>query len=228
MSTKKALALALDFESRDELLEAVGHLNNTRPVLKLGLRLIPHLSKTDILYLKTLGFKIFVDVKLHDIPSQVESAVRTWVDFGADFLTIHTSGGREMIRQALAAAQGTSVRLLGVSVLTSLDTSDLRDIGVTRNLSDQVLQLVTMAREVGLNSFVCSAQEISLLKEKFPDVYLCTPGLHLDEAQVASDQKRGMHYREALKRGADLLVIGRAIWQAAEPEQAVARVMGDL
>ena len=194
----------------------------------LGLRLVPHLSKVDIQNLKAIGFKIFIDVKLHDIPSQVESAVRTWADFGADFLTIHTTGGRAMIREAMKASKGTGLRILGVSVLTSLDVSDLEDIGVKRDVASQVVALVEMARSEGLNSFVCSAEEISLLKQKFPDIYLTTPGLHIDESRKAADQKRGMHYQEALKRGADLLVIGRAVWQSPEPEQSVARVMGDL
>ncbi len=228
MAPKKELALALDFESRDELLEAVGRLGSARPVLKLGLRLVPHLSKVDITYLKAIGFRIFIDVKLHDIPTQVASSVRTWSAFGADYLTIHTCGGRTMIREALAAAKGTGLKILGVSVLTSLDDSDLRDIGVTRKLSDQVLGLVEMARSEGLNAFVCSAQEISFLKEKFPDIYLVTPGLHIDESKKATDQKRGLHYREALALGADMLVIGRAIWHSSEPDRSVATVMGDL
>ena len=225
---KKELALALDFESRDEMLEAVGRLGSQRPILKLGLRLVPHLSAIDIKYLKSIGFRVFVDVKLHDIPSQVESSIRTWAKFGADFLTIHTSGGRTMIHEAVKAAEGSGLRVLGVSVLTSLDKSDLEDIGVQREVSEQVLGLVQIARASGLNSFVCSAQEITLLKERFSDIYLVTPGLHLEEAQQAPDQKRGMHYLEAIERGADMLVIGRAIWQSPDPEQAVARVMGDL
>jgi len=228
MPAKRDLALALDFESRDELLAAVGRLGSARPILKLGLRLVPHLTKDDIRYLKAIGFRIFVDVKLHDIPSQVESAVRTWSKCGADFVTIHACGGREMIRQALLASQGSGLRVLGVSVLTSLDAADLSDIGVSRDVSSQVVALAGLGRSEGLNSFVCSAQEISLLKEKFPDIYLVTPGLHLDENARAVDQKRGLHYREALERGSDMLVIGRAIWQAPDPEAAVARVMGDL
>jgi orotidine-5'-phosphate decarboxylase len=228
-NAQRDLALALDFESRDEMLEAVGKLGSQRPVLKLGLRLVPHLTAIDIKYLKSIGFRVFIDVKLHDIPTQVGSSVRTWAKFGADFLTIHTSGGRAMIREALKSAEGTGLRILGVSVLTSLDHSDLLDIGVAgRDVSQQVLGLVRMARDAGLNSFVCSAQEISMLKERFPDIYLVTPGLHLEEGRRAADQKRGLHYREAVAQGSDMLVIGRAIWQAPEPEQAVARVMGDL
>ncbi len=228
MSSRRDLALALDFESREELFAAIERLGSARPVLKLGLRLLPWMTPSDFSDLKKRGFKIFVDAKLHDIPTQVSSALRTWQTLGADFVTIHTSGGRAMVRAAMDAVRGGTTRVLGVSVLTSLDEADLSDLGVVRNVSDHVASLVEMSMTEGLRSFVCSAHEIRGLKARFPEVYLVTPGLHIDDTSRAADQKRGMHYRQALDEGADLLVIGRAIWNSPRPEEAVLRVMGDL
>jgi orotidine-5'-phosphate decarboxylase len=227
-ASQRDLAIAFDFTSRDELFAALAQLGTSRPVLKLGLRLLPFLSPSDIADLKSRGFRIFIDAKLHDIPTQVGSAVKTWARFGADFLTIHVCGGRAMIREALANAKGTSLRVLGVSVLTSLDADDLKDIGIAHEVSSQVRSLVKMAKSEGLDSFVCSAQEIETLKKHFPGIYLVTPGLHIDESRRALDQKRAMHYREALSKGADMLVIGRAIWDSPSPDTCVHQVMGDL
>lgn len=221
------LALALDFESRDEFHRALKRVGSERPVLKLGLRLLPHLGAQDFLELKHKGFDLFIDVKLHDIPSQVASSVKTWSSLGADFLTLHLSGGRSMIRAAVEAAQSSQTKLLGVSVLTSQDENDLLELGVQRKVSEQVLHLARMAWTEGLKGFVCSALELPMIKAEWSESFVCTPGLKLDDASE-SDQKRSLSYREAAMLGSDLLVIGRGIWKSPDPALALKTVMNHL
>ena len=224
------LALALDFESREAFDQALLKIGSERPVLKLGLRLVPLLGAQDFVELKSRGFELFVDVKLHDIPTQVASSVKTWADLGADYLTLHCCGGREMLKAAVEEAQRSSIRLLGVSVLTSQDDTDLKELGIARSVSEQVLHLARLSWAQGLKGFVCSAQELSLLKAEWPDVFVCTPGLVLDTEDAGSasaygDQKRSLSYVEALERGSDLLVMGRSIWKSADPQKTLREVM---
>jgi len=228
------LALALDFDTREAFQQAVKRVGSERPVLKLGLRLLPLLGEQDLIELKSKGFDLFIDVKLHDIPSQVQSSVKTWAALGADYLTIHATGGREMVRAAVEEAQNSQIRLLGVSVLTSQDESDLKEQGIQRTVSEQVLHLARLSWTQGLKGFVSSAQELSLLKAEWPDVFVCTPGLTLDDSSVDgsdaahSDQKRSLSYIEAAQRGSDLLVMGRSIWKSPDSQKTLREVMNRI
>jgi orotidine-5'-phosphate decarboxylase len=232
MRSKAQLALALDFESRESFEGAIDSLidslGDQRPVLKLGLRLLPFLGLQDFVRLKSQGFRLFVDVKLHDIPTQVASSVRTWASFGADYLTIHACGGREMIRAAIEEASRSQIRLLGVLFLTSQDQNDLKDLGIERPVAEHVLHLARLVWSQGLKGFVSSAQELALLKAEWPDVFVCTPGLTLPaetSLNAHSDQKRSLSFEEAIERGSDLLVMGRSIWKSSDPQKTLRDVM---
>lgn len=218
----------MDQRSREEFWKAVGQLQpHPKLVLKLGLRLIPHLNEDDFQKIKSQGFKIFIDAKLHDIPSQVADSVRTWARLGADYITVHLSGGRPMLEAAQNAAEESSVVLLGVSVLTSMDEGDLKSVGVQKSVEGQVKSLIELGRASGLSAFVCSANEIEGLLADSPELKLVTPGLSLEgsHAGMGDDQKRRRSVDEAMAAGAFMLVLGRALWNAPDPSAALSGLL---
>lgn len=171
------------------------------------------------------GKPIFLDVKLHDIPNTVAAAVRALCPLEFTYITIHASGGEEMMRAAAeAAAEGAQMygvappKLLGVTVLTSLDATDLLAIGQDPDVSSQVSRLASLAMESGLDGIVCAAPEISQLRAVTgPDCVLMVPGIR-PAGSVEDDQKRTMTPEQAMALGANHLVIGRPITQADDPE----------
>jgi orotidine-5'-phosphate decarboxylase len=179
--------------------------------------------------------KLFLDLKYHDIPNTVAGAVRSAAKHGVHMLTLHTSGGREMLAKAAEAAAQEAARsgksrayLLGVTVLTSFKESELKDIGVPASVTEQVLRLASLAREAGLDGVVCSPQEIEIIKKELgKDFLVVTPGIRPDWA-AAQDQKRIMTPAEALKKGADYIVIGRPITGAPSPHKAFLKIVEEL
>ncbi len=179
--------------------------------------------------------KIFLDLKLHDIPNTVASAVRAVMKLRVDFLTIHTSGGRDMMRAAVLAAADEQAKtghpapcLLGVTVLTHMDAKDLAALGVDASPSDQVVRLGKLAAEAGLGGAICAPQEITLLRQAITTPFqLVVPGIR-PASHVQDDQKRIMTPMDAAKAGADYLVIGRPITQAKDPVQAAGDILASL
>ncbi|MBS1983344.1 MAG: orotidine-5'-phosphate decarboxylase [Bdellovibrionales bacterium] len=228
MKPRRQLALALDVDTPAALSEWCLRLRGKPVVLKLGLRLLPKLSEDDFKRMKADGFRLFIDAKLHDIPSQVAGAVATWSARGADYLTVHLSGGPRMLREAQAAAGATE--LLGVSVLTSLGSEDLRLMGFMPNPAQQVTQLVRMATTVGMRSFVCSVGESQLIKTHAQNelggalVRTVCPGIQI-RGGAQSDQSRSYTVAEAIAADVDMLVIGRAILKDAHPQARIDEVM---
>lgn len=174
---------------------------------------------------------LFLDLKLHDIPNTVAGGVRSAAACRPLFLTIHASGGRAMMRAAVeAAAESGAERpaLLGITVLTSLDDSDLDAVGQRGPLGDQAERLALLAREAGLDGVVCSPHEIARLRRACgPGFKLVVPGIRPAWAE-AGDQKRVMTPAEAVTLGADHLVIGRPISQAADPKAALGRILAEF
>jgi len=171
---------------------------------------------------------LFLDLKLHDIPNTVAGAVRAVAPLAPALLTVHIAGGGEMLRAAVEAAP-PGTRVVGVTVLTSLDESDLHAVGQTGPVADQVRRLAVLARTSGLHGVVCSPKEVRMLRaECGKDFLLVVPGIRPAGADL-SDQKRVMGPKEALEEGADYLVIGRPITAAADPAaaaQAIFRSIG--
>jgi orotidine-5'-phosphate decarboxylase len=165
------------------------------------------------------GFDIFLDLKFHDIPNTVAKAIGTAADLGVWMTNVHASGGSRMMsaaRQALDS-KGSDMLLIGVTVLTSMDVSDLEEVGVQGNASAQVLRLAELAKNSGLDGVVCSAQEAKLLKESLGQGFkLVTPGIRLADS-VADDQRRIVTPADALALGSDYLVIGRPITKSTDP-----------
>jgi len=177
------------------------------------------------------GLPVFLDVKLHDIPNTVAGAVRSILPLKPSLLTIHTSGGPAMMKAAAEAAAEAGTerpKLIGVTVLTSLDDADLKAVGVTRSSTDQVVALAQLAKDSGLDGAVCSPLEVAALRAACgPDFMLVVPGIRPAGGEMG-DQKRVMTPREALDAGADVLVIGRPITKADNPAAAAAAIAQEI
>lgn len=171
---------------------------------------------------------LFLDLKLHDIPNTVAGGVRSAARLKPAFLTIHASGGQAMMRAAAEAAKGSATKLLGITVLTSLDEDDLAAVGQLRPGADQVRRLAALAQASGLDGVVCAPPEAALLRADCgADFMLVVPGVRPAWAG-ADDQKRVMTPAEAVINGADYLVIGRPITRAADPADAARRIAAEL
>ncbi len=197
--------------------------------LKLGLEFFTAQGPQGVAAMQALGLPIFLDLKLHDIPNTVAAAVREVGRLGVAMLTVHAAGGRGMLEAAAAAAAGapTPLLLLGVTVLTSLDATDLAATGVTSSPETQALRLARLTLAAGIPGLVCSPLEIAALRNALGAApKLVVPGIR--PSIGGDDQKRTMGPAEALALGADLLVIGRPISQAPSPSQAAAAIARQL
>jgi orotidine-5'-phosphate decarboxylase len=215
------LIVALDTASWEQALKWVDRLPQ---VLwwKVGLELFTAVGPQILQALKERGKRIFLDLKLHDIPHTVGRAAQVAVGYGVDLLTVHAAGGSAMLRAAVAATQGSSCRLLAVTLLTSLGPDQVRqELGVERDPGDYVLQLARLALDQGVSGLVCSPQEVGRLRQALgPEVLLVTPGIRLGDPEAEDDQRRVCTPAVALRAGADYLVVGRPITAAADPVSA--------
>ncbi|HKI68577.1 MAG TPA: orotidine-5'-phosphate decarboxylase, partial [Verrucomicrobiae bacterium] len=185
--------------------------------------------------IRAIGVPVFLDLKFHDIPNTVAKAVAAAVRLDVQMLTVHVSGGMEMLKAAEKAAQETAWQLghapplvLGVTVLTSLDSGALSEIGLDPNVARQVRRLANMASTAGLRGLVCSPLEVAELRQMLhASVQLITPGVRIEPAP-ADDQKRTFTPREAVDAGADWLVIGRPIYSAENPRAAAEEILETL
>jgi orotidine-5'-phosphate decarboxylase len=194
--------------------------------VKLGLEFFCANGHAGVVRMAERELPIFLDLKLHDIPNTVARAVEALAPLSPAILTVHAAGGREMLAAAKKAAP-PSTRVVAVTVLTSLDQSDLRDIGVEASPADQVIRLARLAQDSGVDGIVCSGAEVAHAKAAWPDGFFVVPGVRPAGAEVA-DQKRVVTPREALDDGASVLVIGRPITGAPDPAQAVRDIGGSL
>jgi orotidine-5'-phosphate decarboxylase len=228
------IIIALDVQTKEEGMALVGKLKDAR-TFKVGLELFTAEGPALFRKFKALRKDVFLDLKLHDIPNTVAGAVRSAFRHGVRMMTIHASGGREMMARAAETARQVSEDLkrpkpilLGVTVLTSLKGAELGEIGVTGDITAQVLRLAGLAKAAGMDGVVCSPQEIEVLRKEFgKDLVIVTPGIRPLWA-AAQDQKRIMTPAEAVAKGADYLVIGRPITGAPSPEEAFRRVVEEL
>lgn len=231
---RKKIIIALDVKNKEEAVAAVSGLKDAR-TFKIGLELFTAEGPALFKKLKVLRKGIFLDLKLHDIPNTVAGAVRSAVRHGVQMMTVHASGGRDMMARAAEAARETAEAekverplLLGVTILTSLKSAELDEVGMKPDVAGQVLRLAGLAKSAGMDGVVCSPQEIEIIrKEHGQDLLIVTPGIRPAWA-AAQDQKRIMTPAEAMQKGADYLVIGRPITGAASPQEAFARIVEEL
>jgi orotidine-5'-phosphate decarboxylase len=194
--------------------------------IKLGLEYFSAHGPAGVRDMADLGLPIFLDLKLHDIPNTVAKAIHALRPLKPAILTVHAAGGRAMMEDAKAAAP-SGTKVVGVTVLTSLDEEDLDAIGVGGDSHAQVQRLTALAREAGLDGVVCSGSEVKAAKKFWPDGYFVVPGLRLPDAS-AGDQKRVVTPRQALDAGASILVVGRPITLAEDPDLAARAIAATL
>ena len=225
---------ALDVEGREPALALIRKLDKAR-VFKVGLELFTAEGPGLLRDIRDMGKDVFLDLKMHDIPNTVGEAVRMGVRHGAYMMTIHASGGPEMMAKAAEVVRAESAKLgtvrpilLGVTILTSLKSEDLGTIGMAADAPGQVRRLAGLARKSGMDGIVCSAQEIEIVRaEVGPEMLIVTPGIRPAGADV-QDQKRVMTPALAVAKGSDYLVIGRPITQAASPAAAFEAIVAEL
>lgn len=225
---KEKIIVALDAPDTSSALRLADSLSGTVSWLKLGLQLFTAEGPGIVREIQARGFRVFLDLKFHDIPNTAREAVRSAVALGVDMTTIHLSGGRKMVTEAVRASEGSPLLVLGVTVLTSFDQAELRGIGVDRTPEAQVGELVALGVQSGLRGVVCSPREIRPLRTRFGDTLtIVTPGVRPVGA-AADDQQRVMTPTEAVAAGASQLVIGRPITAAPSPREAALRILADL
>jgi len=218
--------LALDVPQLDGAVALASRVQAHVGGIKLGLEFFCAHGHHGVHEIARLGLPIFLDLKLHDIPNTVASAMHAIRVLEPAIVTLHASGGRAMMEDAKAAA-GEHCKVVAVTMLTSLDERDLLRTGVAGNAHDQVLRLAELAHTAGLAGVVCSGREVGAVHAQWKDGYLVVPGLRLPE-QGAGDQKRVVTPREARDAGASVLVIGRPISRAADPVAAARAIEATL
>lgn len=230
----KKIIIALDVNKGEKALELVKALPEGQ-IFKVGLRLFISEGPPLLEKLNEMGKSVFLDLKLHDIPNTVAGAVESAVLHGVFMITLHASGGRDMMKRAAEEATHSSKALgkkrpllLAVTILTSLKSDNLKEIGMNSDIVRQVLLLAQLAKDSGMDGIVCSPQELELIKKEIPqDLLVVTPGIRPTWAS-ANDQKRIMTPSQALNKGADYIVIGRPIIEAPNPLASFQRILQEI
>jgi orotidine-5'-phosphate decarboxylase len=225
-SARERIIVALDVPDRAALQALLDRLEGQPVFYKVGLELFVAEGAAAVELVKARGGRVFLDLKLHDIPETVARAVASATAMGVELLTLHVAGGKEMMTRAVQAA-GDRVSLLGVTVLTSLSSQDLQDDGVALAPPDLVARRARLAAEAGVHGLVCSPQEIGAARASAPGRLLVVPGVR-PAGSAAGDQKRVGTPAAAVRAGADYLVVGRPIRDAAAPAQAFSAIVGEI
>ena len=229
LMNKAELIVALDVPNAEAMEAKLQELPDCIEWYKVGLEIFCAEGPAVLEPLKKRGKKIFLDLKLHDIPRTVGNAVKTAAEHGVNLMTVHAIGGRAMLEEAAKAAAECEnpPKLVAVTTLTSLSQDDFKDMGIGRTISEQALALGRLAISSGIDGMVTSAHEAKVLREEFPDALLVTPGIRMPEGDVG-DQKRVATPSFAVEQGATHLVVGRPIVQAADPDAAAAAIINDM
>lgn len=224
-----ALIVALDVPTLKEMEETLDRLPDTIQWYKVGLEIFCAEGPEILAPLKARNKKIFLDLKLHDIPRTVANAVKTAASHGVNLMTVHAIGGRAMLEAAAEAARecDNPPKLVAVTTLTSLSQDDFSDLGINRTVSEQALALGELAISSGIDGLVTSAHEAGALRERFPEALLVTPGIRMPDGDIG-DQKRVAAPSFAVQQGATHLVVGRPIVQADDPAAVTDAILKDI
>lgn len=227
MNAAERIIVALDLPGAEAVEAALAQLPEVRFV-KVGMELFystgPELVKT----LKNKGLRVFLDLKIHDIPNTAAGALRSLSGLGCDLLNLHCAGGLAMMQKAREAV-GPAVKLIGVTQLTSTDQRVLNEeLGIAGTVQDSVLKYAKLAKKAGLDGVVCSPLEVRLLKTELgPEFLAVTPGVR-PLGTALQDQKRTLTPQEAINAGSDYLVVGRPILKAADPRAAFLKILEEI
>ena len=230
LSARERLIVALDVPSAAEARALVQALGEATGIYKIGKQLFTVAGPEFVKELVSSGHKIFLDLKFHDIPSTVASAVGSAAELGVHMLTVHASGGSKMLKAAAAAAAASASQpiVLAVTVLTSMNDEDLREVGIGLPAAEQVMRLGKLAQASGCGGLVCSAHEASALRKMLgPEMALVTPGVRPAGADKG-DQSRVATPADAIRAGASHIVVGRPITAAASPSAAAATILREI
>jgi orotidine-5'-phosphate decarboxylase len=230
------LIFALDANSYEEALSWIELLSGHVGMFKVGKELFTSVGPKIVESIKQRGQRVFLDLKFHDIPNTVARAGEAAVKMGADMFNIHASGGFKMIQDTVSAVQLYAEKngrqkpvILAVTVLTSLNDTDLVEIGFKKSTKEQVLHLARLAKSAGAAGVVASAQDIAVLRADLGDKFIIvTPGIRSSKEQVLDDQKRTLSASDAVKLGADYIVVGRPIRTAKDPLAACQQIVREI
>ncbi len=226
MSTDPRVIVALDYDEPALALDFAGRVSPDICKLKIGKELFTVAGPSLVQKLADKGFQVFLDLKYHDIPVTVAKACKAAASLGVWMVNVHALGGPAMLTEAACALEGLPVRpkLIGVTVLTSMNEQQLRSVGIEAAPQDEVLRLACLAKECGLDGVVCSAQEAFMLAQKLGRGFLkVTPGIR-PQGSSSDDQKRIMTPAQAIGAGSDYLVIGRPVTRAPDPIEALEKI----
>ena len=220
----KPIIVAVDESNIDSFKRVIDSLDNNLCMVKIGSVSFNALGHQVILYAANNGFDIFLDLKLHDIPNTVKKSIEGLVSLPIKMLTIHTSGGRQMMHAAMQAVEGSNVKVFGVTALTSLSDTDTNKI-YKRDAVDQVEAMLDLAEESGIDGVVCSPHELHLLAAR-ESLLSITPGIRLRNSD--DDQSRVMTPKEAIHLGANYIVVGRPITEAQDIKDALQEIHNSI
>ncbi|HDV5709149.1 TPA: orotidine-5'-phosphate decarboxylase [Legionella pneumophila] len=225
------LIVALDFDNQDNALQLVDKLDPNHCALKVGSELFTLLGPQFVKELVRREFKVFLDLKFHDIPNTVAKACHSAAELGVWMINVHAIGGLKMLqaaRESLKTYGQEKPLLIAVTVLTSFEEGELASVGISNTLPEQATHLAMLAREAGLDGVVSSAHEVKIIKQKCGENFITvTPGIRLPN-NLKDDQSRVMTPQQAIREGSDFLVIGRPITQARNPYEVVSALLRDL
>ncbi|AZI87515.1 orotidine-5'-phosphate decarboxylase [Kosakonia sp. CCTCC M2018092] len=236
LSTSRAVTdfpvvVALDYANRDNALAFVDRIDPRDCRLKVGKEMFTLFGPQFVRELQQRGFDIFLDLKFHDIPNTAAHAVKAAADLGVWMVNVHASGGARMMtaaKEALLPFGADAPLLIAVTVLTSMEASDLQDIGITATPAEHAERLARLTQQCGLDGVVCSAQEAVRFKSELGQAFkLVTPGIR-PQGSDAGDQRRIMTPEQALQAGVDYMVIGRPVTQSADPAQTLKAINASL
>ena len=224
------LIVALDVKSLAEAKEMVKKLSPAVRIFKVGMGLFTLCGPDAVTLVHDSGSKVFLDLKFHDIPNTVAHAIRSAAKLGVFMVNIHALGGSEMMMRAVEAAResGKKPKLLGVTVLTSMDQSSIGEVGIERKIEEEVVSLARLGKESGLDGVVASPNETGLIRKNLgKDFIIVTPGIRPAGAEKG-DQKRVMTPKEAVKAGADYIVVGRPVIETKDPLEAAKKIIKEM
>ncbi len=227
INTAERIIIALDLRTKQDVLAILKKIPQAQFV-KVGMELFYSTGPDLIVCLKEMGLKVFLDLKVHDIPNTAYGAIQVLSQLGCDILNLHCAGGLEMMQRAREAITGETL-LIGVTQLTSTDQQVLNtQLKISGSIEDCVLHYASMAQQAGLHGVVCSPKEVGLLKSKLgTDFITVTPGVR-PAGSGTQDQKRIMTPKEAIQAGSDYLVIGRPIVASSDPQEAFAKILVEM
>ena len=220
----KQIITAVDESNLDLFKEIVDSLDSNLCMVKIGSVSFNALGHEAVLYVASKGFDIFLDLKLHDIPNTVKKSIEGLINLPIQMLTIHTSGGKQMMEYAMEAVKETNIKIFGVTALTSLSDADTNQI-YKRDAADQVAAMLDLAEESGIDGVVCSPHELHLVTKR-ESLLSITPGIRLRDSD--DDQSRVMTPKEAIDLGANFIVIGRPITASGNIKEALKEIHNSI